>query len=279
MFSHIEPLVGGINHEGVVEQSLFFQVIEQATDVVIEGFDHFCIVAHVALKLELRQGAPTEITLFEIETEGVVEMVVDGAIFRIKTADHVEIGVFEVRSAIGREHFAVVVERHVFADFHFGESGGLATGVVIVEIGRKFEGFIFEFVQILQFGEPVAVAGFVVHEESEGLVFVARLIEPVNGFVSDNVREVAFYHIGTVGIVEVRVVIVALCGEDVPMVETGGTAHEVPFTDQRGLIAGFLEQLGHGLLRAVEDAVLVVGKSVFVGVLTGEHAGTRGAAE
>ena len=123
------------------------------------------------------------------------------------------------------------------------------------------------------------MAGFVVHEESEGLVFVTRLIEPVNGFVGDNVREVAFYHIGTVGVVEVGVVIVALCGKNVPMVETGGTAHEVPFTDQRCLIAGFLEQLGHGLLRAVEDAVLVVGKSVFVGVLTGEHASTRGAAE
>ena len=81
MFAHIEPLVGGINHEGVVEQSLFFQVIEQATDVVIESLDHFRIVAHVALKLKLRQGAPTEIALFEIETEGVVEMVVDGTIF------------------------------------------------------------------------------------------------------------------------------------------------------------------------------------------------------
>ena len=81
MFAHIEPLVGGVNHEGVVEQSLFFQVIEQATDVVIEGFDHFRIVAHVALELKLRQGAPTEIALFEIETERVVEMVVDGTIF------------------------------------------------------------------------------------------------------------------------------------------------------------------------------------------------------
>ena len=103
------------------------------------------------------------------------------------------------------------------------------------------------------------MTGFVVHEESEGFLLVALLIEPVNGFVGDNVREVAFYHIGTVGVVEVGIVIVTLCGEDVPMVETGGTAHEVPFTDQRGLIAGFLEQLGHGLLRAVEDAVLIVG--------------------
>ena len=202
-------------------------------------------------------------------------MVVDGAIVRIETTDHVEVGVLEVRTAVGRQHFAVVVDGHVFADFHFGETGGLATFVVVIEIGGKFEGFVFVFVQILQLGEPVAMAGFVMHEERERFALVSFLIQPMNGFVSNDVGEIAFRHVGTVGIVEVGVVVVALCGKDVPMVETGGLAHEVPLADQCGLVTGFLEQLGHGLLCAVENAVLVVSEPVFVGVLTGEHAGAR----
>ena len=59
------------------------------------------------------------------------------------------------------------------------------------------------------------------------------------------------------------------------MVETGGLAHEMPLADQCGLVSGFLEQLGHGLLCAVENAVLVVGEPIFVGVFTSEHAGAR----
>ena len=50
VFAHIEALIGGVDDEGVVEQALGFEVVEQATDIVVEGFHHLGIVAHVALE-------------------------------------------------------------------------------------------------------------------------------------------------------------------------------------------------------------------------------------
>ena len=67
------------------------------------------------------------------------------------------------------------------------------------------------------------------------------------------------------------VVVVALSGEYVVVVEAGGQAHEVPLAYHRSLVACLLEQLGEGLLRAVE-ALGVVGKAVGVAMFASEHA-------
>ena len=49
----------------------------------------------------------------------------------------------------------------------------------------------------------------------------------------------------------------------------------MPLAYEGRAVARPLQQLGHGLLRAVEDAVLVVGEPVLVAVLAGEHACAR----
>ena len=47
----------------------------------------------------------------------------------------------------------------------------------------------------------------------------------------------------------------------------------MPLAHDGCLVARLLQELGHGLLRTVKDAVLVVRKAVLVGVLAGNHAG------
>ena len=69
VFAHVESLVGSVDHEGVVEQALFFEVVEQTAYVVIERFDNFGIVAHITLELELGEGASGEMPLLKIEAE------------------------------------------------------------------------------------------------------------------------------------------------------------------------------------------------------------------
>ena len=61
-----------------------------------------------------------------------------------------------------------------------------------------------------------------------------------------------------------RVVVGPLPGQDVPVVEAGGVGDEVPLADHGRLVAGALEELGEGGLRAVEAAVVVVVEAVEV---------------
>ena len=120
----------------------------------------------------------------------------------------------------------------VVADFHFLLSGSDAAFVVVVEGGGDGERLVFIFVQILQFWQPVAVAGLVVYEQEEGFVFVALVFQPVDGLVGDDIGKVSLLLIGfSLHVDEVGVVIVALRREVVVIVESRRRANEVPFSD------------------------------------------------
>ena len=55
VLAHIESLVAGVDHQGVVRQAFFVQIVQYASYVVIQGFYHLGIVAHVALIFPFRQ--------------------------------------------------------------------------------------------------------------------------------------------------------------------------------------------------------------------------------
>ena len=74
-----------------------------------------------------------------------------------------------------------------------------------------------------------------------------------------------------------RIVVGALSHQDVVVVEALGRGVEVPFADDRGLVAGLLQQLGKRLLVAVEG-VAVAEEPVEVAVLAGlDHGAARAA--
>ena len=78
---------------------------------------------------------------------------------------------------------------------------------------------------------------------------------------------------------EVGIIIIALAGNYFPIIETCGQALQVPLADDCSLVTGLLQQLGHGLLRTVEYARGIIGETIGVAVLAGNHAGTARAAE
>ena len=55
VFAHIEALVGGVHHDGVVAKSVLFQIIEQSAHVVVNRTYHGSVVANVVLVFPLHQ--------------------------------------------------------------------------------------------------------------------------------------------------------------------------------------------------------------------------------
>ena len=128
--------------------------------------------------------------------------------------------------------------------------------------------------QVAQRGRPLAVRRLVLRHQEERLVLVAGL-EPVDREVGDHVGDVTLVLHALAHLDHRRVVVAPLAGQDVPVIEAGGIGHQVPLAEDRGLVAGGLEQFGKRDLRAVEAAVGVVEEAVGVAVLAGEDGGPR----
>ena len=119
-----------------------------------------------------------------------------------------------------------------------------------------------------------------VDEQAERFRLIALVLHPIDAHVRYYVSQVAMALYGViVHGYEVGVVIIALARHYLPVVKARGQALQVPLAHYGRLVPGLLQQLGHGLLRTVEHARGIIGETVGVAVLAGEHAGTARAAE
>ena len=206
MIAEEEALVGVVDDDGVVGEALLVEVVEHAADVVIDGLDAAEVVLDVDLVSPFAEGVAGE---------------AGGRV-------HLEIG------------FGVVL-----ADAHAGAFGGAgASFVFVVEVVGFGDLDVFEQLAVLGRGGPFAVRRLVMAHEEEWLRFVTAL-QPVQAEVADEVGTVALVGFFlSVHLNEDGVVVQALTGKDLPIVEAAGGVDEVPFADEGGLVAGGLQILG-----------------------------------
>ena len=304
VLAHVEALVGGVDDEGVLPQAGLDEVVQDAADVAVYGADDAQVVLHVAAVFPFGQGPAGEAVGLELFDDGVVVGVPGGFLLRghaarddgrpaiavlaawpaasLRAAVHGPSVVFQARIGVYLTllvgHLQVVDQIHVAVNLHFlGGCGGTA-GVVIVEVVRQRDVRIVKCPEVGGVGHPGAVRGLVVQQQAERFLRVASVLQPVEGQVGGDVGGVAGDDAALAVIYKGRVVVLALSDEDVPVVEAGGGGGQVPLADDGGLVAGLAQELGEGLLAAVEGAG-VVGESVLVAVLAGEQAGPAGTAD
>ncbi len=150
------------------------------------------------------------------------------------------------------EHVPTPVE--MIGDGHFlSFECSTSVGVIIEQALGFGEINAIEHHEVALSGHPVAMRRFVLAHEQEGLVFVFSIFEPFDGFICDDIGDVAFNALlGSVHLDEIWIPIVALRGEDFPVIEADRLGNEVPFSDDRGIISSGAEEFIEGGLRAVE---------------------------
>ena len=280
MFAHVEPLVGGVNHKRIVEQALFFKVVEHTAHIVVERLHHLAVIAHISLVLPLGKLLARKFLGIEVGSNGVVEGIKCLAVGSVHASDVFLVGLLKARRLVGTIHLQVIYQVHVLGDAHLLRRGGKAALVVVIEVLGQGKCTVLILVQVFYLGQPVAVNGLVVDEQAERFRLVALVLHPVDAHVRYYVCQVPMLLYGViVHGYEIGIVIVALAGNYFPIIETRGQALQVPLADDCSLVPGLLQQLGHGLLRTVEHARGIIGETVGVAVLAGEHAGTARAAE
>ena len=278
MLTHVETLIGSVDHQRVFGQPRLVEIIQQATDIVIERFQYFHIVTHITREFPLSQFSALRIAAVEILDQRRIESVPRRPLFGIHPPDKRFVGAFQATPLIGPPHFEVIDQVHVLHNAHLLRCGG-RTPLVIIEksIGkRKVQLFVKR--QIV--GHPIAVLGLMMHQQAERFLRITPRTQPIETLVGNKVGYVPF---GTHRIArladKIGIVVIALSGNDLPMVEPGGQTFEMPFADDSRFVSGLLQQLGESLLRIVKDAGRVVVKTVFVGMLARKHTGAAGTAQ
>ena len=264
VFTEVEALVGGIDHDGVLGEALVLEILQHAADVIIDRLHGGQVVVHVALIAPADEILALRIGL----TVGLVTRFVigvpDGGLLgvHLRRADQFDV--------LGRDG---LLQGHVVLRHGLG-----AIGVVIEQSGRLRVDAVLVETEVLDVRLPLAVRRLVLEHKHEGLRLVA-LAHPVQREVSDDVGDVTLHLDHALGVLHRRVVVDALSRQDLPEVEAGGVADEVPLAYDGGLIAGLLQQLREGELRAVEDRVRVVEEAVEVRVFAGQDDGAARTAD
>ena len=161
-------------------------------------------------------------------------------------------------------------------DLHLLHARGVAARRVVVEQRRRFgDRDVVVEAQLVGARQPRPVRRLVLTHQEERLLVVAPLFQPLDREVRRDVGDVAVPLHLAVRREELRLVVVALPGQHVPVVEAGRVGLQVPLADQRGLVAGALQPFRDVVLRPVEE-VAVVAHAVRDAVLARQdHRATR----
>ena len=263
-----ETLVAGVDDQGVVHLTGFFEVLEESTQVVVdalhatEKFLEVCVVGQACV-------------LFVGVVCGVV---VCGEFLREASGQITQVGPARVavadRGADVRDQFILVSPGRKRSEL--GMPGPESIRFRDVQVGQI--GFV-----ALGIFEVVVRCLVVVHEE-EGLVLFA-VLEPVERKVGDGVGGVLVGKLDQVFAPrlvsphpEGRAVVFPLSRQNAVVIEVLGLHLEVPFADHGRLVTGFAHFDGEHLLARHDPSAQVDG-AVDVVVLSGQDAGPGGRAD
>jgi len=224
-----EAIVGGIHHDGVVGQALPLEVVQHPAEIVVDRGDGAQIVFDVALVL------PPDVLLvpeIRLSKRFVLRIVRGGPQGTLGVGQSGHWG--ELEMAVGE------VVRHR----HFRRGGGRRPAGIVVEQGRGLRNrHVIVQREMIGARIPVRMRSFVLIHQQKGPIPIAT-IEPPQGPVGDDVGDipVVLDAVGCRG--ERRVVVLTLAVQHLVMIEAGRPGLQVPFADDRGLVARLLQQLG-----------------------------------
>ncbi len=117
-------------------------------------------------------------------------------------------------------------------------------------------------------------------QQAEWFPGIALTLHPVYCLIRDDICQITMtdYRVPRL-FYKLRIVVVALPRDNLPVVESGRKCVQVPFPDQGCLITCTLQIFRERRLRSVEHIRFIRPESIGVAVLARQHACTRGAAE
>ncbi len=269
VLSEIETLVGTVDHDGVLVQSLLFQVGQHAAHVVVHRGDATQVILDVTLVLPANQILALQVGLGQGRVLGIVGSIPKLSLLRREVAGGSQLEV-TLGHGLGNRHVLLV--------------GGQSPPLVVIEERVRFgQGDVVVFGQVFRPRLPITVRRLVLEHQHERLRLVSFVLHPVQGQVGDNVRRVA-HVIDSSVLLSVairilehgRIVVGSLANQHFRVIVSlrRHVRAQVPLADHRGGVACLAQKLGKGLLGTVELVAIdqeTIGVRVLAGLDRGPH--------
>ena len=281
VLAHVEPLVGGIDNNGVLGKAVTVEVVEDFAYALVNRVNDRQIVAQIGLVLPFHQCPSCELVLLEL----VIALAEIGFIGSFLLCIHPSVfgngsGIVD-RSRPNAVNLEVEHKLHVFTDFHFLCVGSRAScGIVVPHSLRDGEGDVVVHAKVLCGGEPATVGSLMMNHQAERLLLVA-VVKELDGMLCDELGGIAFLSdILAMRVLseELWIVVSALIPEYVVIVKSLGCTHEVPLANHARLVASLLEHFreeGAGGIDAFEQHAL----SILMAIESCDGASTAGGGE
>ena len=173
MLAHVESLIGGVNHKGVIFESALLKVVEHPAHVAVDGCDYPEIVAHILAELPFVECLACESQLLEVGNNSIVVGIPCSLLRCIHIVIHVATNLFEILIGmyfiflIGK--FQVVDKIHVLHNGHFLRGGCNSAFIVVVEILGERKFLVAEEFEVACIRHPCSVRCLVVQQQTEFL--------------------------------------------------------------------------------------------------------------
>ena len=203
------------------------------------------IIVHILLVFPFSQRLAGKFLFLELFDDRVIMLVPGGFLFRSHPVVHITSGFFQSRIGVDLVFFVcqfqVIHQIHVFNDTHFLLRSGNTAFIFVVESFRYRENNILIQFQITGIRHPGTVRSLMMQEQAERFVLIPFLVHPVDSQIGCYIGGVSFYLFLFSVIDKIRIVIIALSYQYVPVIEPGRFGCQVPFTDNSGLVTGLLQ--------------------------------------
>ena len=232
--------------------------------------DHAQIIVHVLLVFPFGQCLSCQLLFLKLLDDRIIMFVPGCFLSRshpviqataafLKTGRRMDF-IFLIR------HLQVIDEIHILDNAHLLFGCGNTSFIFVIErFGNRINN-IFIQIQVAGIWHPSTMGGFVMEQKAERFVFIALVIQPVQGQVRRDVCCITFDLFFLAVIDKVRIIIISLSSQNIPIIETGRIGCQVPLSDNSGLITGLLQQLRECLLATVKT-FCIVGKAILMAML------------
>ncbi len=244
MLAQEEPLVAGVDDEGVLPQSVGIQPIHQLAHAVVDTLHTPEVVLHVALVFPPVEVASTEHGRLAIDPPRHLGGHLVQPALAIRWGQVLRRDQLEIVSGQVFENGLPLLPQRVSP-----------TGMIVPERRRFRDRLQRKLPTIPVAGGPFPMWGFVVTHHEEGPV-LRPFLEDAAREPRDDVGDVALVDAVTIAVIENRIRVSPLARQDLPVVESLGVGSKVPLPNHGRVIAGILHPMGHGgacRVNVVED--------------------------
>jgi hypothetical protein len=285
VLSKEETLISGVHDKSVVDLTRFFEVVKNLTNALINSSNGLHVVSHEFLINFDIKSLSSEVLLVELVRDWLVKFIPFLSLSIVESVQEALIGSLGVKTnssttsgtwirLVSKVELEVIGPVLVLYFVVSGSRSWASSGVGIKVSVWKTESFVLEMTEISGRSSLVSMWSLVVHHHHPWLIVWNFVLKNIQDDIGDFVSNVGVVISDLFSILdEVRLIILTLTDQDVPVVETtvSWLRVKVIFTNDASVVTMLLHLFWISPLSLIKSHVIVLEETVDVAVFGSDN--------